>query len=400
MKKIIFFLLILLPCTIANAVVYLDDYQVPYNLGSIQNNSVIRPFLVNYWEEVKPDLDERIPRPYYSWNVAKYAIPSNFDLLMNLNSSLLEGKYYLITVVYSFYKNGTFVSKNFDDSVTNTWGDVSHYYNHPNFEQSWFQIFKVGENSTTSERYYVNTTTFLIKTGSYSNVLRFHVSNVSATTFYVWGYQATYVGDKEDSIISIENKIDALRQTQNMTNTKIDNLNTNVNNQFKLSNDLAKINSQNEIDAMNKNQEQANKNSQAEIDATNKNTEATKDQTDFLKDDSAPDSDISVLGNVSGVLPPGPLDSLLNIPFKFLSVLTSSFSGTCVPISGTWVFDQTLTIPCFSEIFYDNVPAILMTFIDLVPATFLLIKYLKYLYKKVDRAASMESNSDDEWGVI
>lgn len=151
--------------------------------------------------------------------------------------------------------------------------------------------------------------------------------------------------------------------------------------------------SQNQIDA-------ANKNSQAEIDATNKNTEATKDQTDFLKDDTAPDSDISVLGNVSGVLPPGPLDSLLNIPFKFLSVLTSSFSGTCVPISGTWVFDQTLTIPCFSEIFYDNVPAILMTFIDLVPATFLLIKYLKYLYKKVDRAASMESNSDDEWGVI
>lgn len=141
-------------------------------------------------------------------------------------------------------------------------------------------------------------------------------------------------------------------------------------------------------------------NTRQEIDATNKSTQATQDQTDYLKDNTAPDSDISSLGNVTGIFPPGPLDSLLNIPFTFLSVLTSSFSGTCVPMETDFVFDSKLTIPCFSEMFYGKVPTLLMTFLQLIPSAFILMKYFKHLYKKVDRAMSMESNSDDEWGVI
>lgn len=120
----------------------------------------------------------------------------------------------------------------------------------------------------------------------------------------------------------------------------------------------------------------------------------------YLTDDTAPESDISSLGNVQGLLPPGPLDSLLNIPFKFLSIITSSMSGTCVPLSGTFVFDSTLTLPCFSELIYDDVPEYLMFFINLIPACFILIKYLKHLYKKVDRAVSMNTTADDEWGVL
>lgn len=125
-----------------------------------------------------------------------------------------------------------------------------------------------------------------------------------------------------------------------------------------------------------------------------------KDTQDYLTDDSDPNSDISSLGNVQGLLPSGPLDSLLNIPFEFLSILTTSFSGTCKPLSGKWVFDTTLTIPCFTDIIYDKVPDALMIFIDLVPTSFILILYFKHLYKKVERATSLESNSDDEWGVI
>lgn len=120
----------------------------------------------------------------------------------------------------------------------------------------------------------------------------------------------------------------------------------------------------------------------------------------FITDDTPADSDVSVLGNVQGLLPPGPLDSLLNIPFQFLSVLTSSFGGVCVPLSGTFVFDSTLTLPCFSEMFYDNVPSYLMNFISLIPSGFLLIKYFKHLYKKVDRAVNLNANADDEWGVL
>lgn len=125
-----------------------------------------------------------------------------------------------------------------------------------------------------------------------------------------------------------------------------------------------------------------------------------QEQNDFLMDDTQPDVDISSLGTVSGLLPAGPIDSLLNIPFKFLSVLTSSLSGTCTPISGTFVFDTTLTIPCFSDSFYNEVPEFLMNFLSLIPAGFILITYFKYLYKKVERATSMETTADDEWGVI
>lgn len=150
-----------------------------------------------------------------------------------------------------------------------------------------------------------------------------------------------------------------------------------------------------------------NKNTQAIIDKiteSNKTQQETNEKLDeiddYLKDDTEPNVDISGLGNVSGLLPAGPLDTLLNIPFNFLSVVVSSLGGVCVPLSGTFVFDSTLTLPCFSEQIYDDIPASLMVFINLIPTAFLLIKYFKHLYKKVERATSLESTADDEWGCI
>jgi len=139
------------------------------------------------------------------------------------------------------------------------------------------------------------------------------------------------------------------------------------------------------IDSMKEKQDETNQ----KLDETN----------DFLKDDTPPDTDISSLGNVQGLLPPGPLDSLLNIPFNFLSIVTSSLSGTCVPLESKFVFDSTLSYPCFSD-FYDKVPSVIMVFVNIIPSAFILIIYFKHLYKKVDRAMSLESNSDDEWGVL
>ena len=140
------------------------------------------------------------------------------------------------------------------------------------------------------------------------------------------------------------------------------------------------------IDNQNKNQQQTNE----KLDETN----------DFLKDDTPPEADISSLGNVQGLLPPGPVDSLLNIPFYFLSILTSSLGGVCTPLSGNFVFDTTLSIPCFSEMIYTDMPEGIMVFINLIPTTFLLIVYFKHLYKKVSRAVSLETTGDDEWGVL
>lgn len=166
--------------------------------------------------------------------------------------------------------------------------------------------------------------------------------------------------DVNENLEQTNQKLDNLYQNINQTNNKIDSVNDNLN---------------------------------------NVNT-SIKDTQDYLKDDTAPSSDISVLGNVQGILPEGPIDSLLNIPFKVLSILSSSFGGVCVPISGKFVFDSTLTIPCFSELFYNNVPDSIMIFINVVPTAFILIAYLKNLYKRVDRALSLETSADDEWGGI
>lgn len=135
------------------------------------------------------------------------------------------------------------------------------------------------------------------------------------------------------------------------------------------------------------------------LDQTN---EELGEMNDYIQDDtpaSTEDVDLDSLGTVDGLLPEGPVDSLLNIPFTFLSVLTSSMGGVCVPITGTFVFDSTLSIPCFDS-FYDEVPDYLMNFINLIPAGFILIMYFKHLYKKVERAVSLQTTTDDEWGVI
>lgn len=151
-------------------------------------------------------------------------------------------------------------------------------------------------------------------------------------------------------------------------------------------------NTQNIINNQNKNNKETNDNLNKIDDSINKTN-------DYLKDDTPPKSDISSLGNVQGLFPPGPVDSLLNIPFEFLSILTSSFSETCVDMSFNFVFNQRFTIPCFDSI-YDEMSPALLILVDTIPAAFILIKYFKYLYKKVDRATSLETTDEDEWGVL
>lgn len=170
----------------------------------------------------------------------------------------------------------------------------------------------------------------------------------------------------------------SLEKSDNSTNEIISNQNANT---------------QKEIDAMNKNAQQQHADSQAQLQEQQK-------QTDFITSNDEPDADISSLGNVQGIFPPGPVDSLLNIPFQFLSIVTSSFSGTCTTMTINDFMGTNISIPCFSETIYNKTPDFVMIFMDLIPAGFILIIYFKHLYKKVDRAVSMETDSDDEWGVI
>lgn len=228
---------------------------------------------------------------------------------------------------------------------------------------------------------------FYITTDSY---LSFYVSNAFTFT-NVTNTSTNDIIDNQNA--NTQKEIDAAnKNSQSEINAANQNSKNEINN--------ANTNSQNEINNANKNQQQTNEGLD-DINKTQQETNKKIDETnDYLMDDTPPESDISVLGNVTGLLPAGPVDSLLNIPFNFLSILTSSFGGVCREITGTFVFGSTLTIPCFSSIFYDKVPNTLMIFLDIIPTAFMLITYFKHLYKKIERATSLETNSDDEWGVI
>lgn len=104
-------------------------------------------------------------------------------------------------------------------------------------------------------------------------------------------------------------------------------------------------------------------------------------------------------GDITGLLPPGPLDSLLNIPFKYLSKTINSLNETCSPLSIPFVFDSELTFPCF-DTYYEEFPSSLKIFTEVVPCAFILIFYFKHLYTKISRATTLETTENDEWGCL
>lgn len=163
------------------------------------------------------------------------------------------------------------------------------------------------------------------------------------------------------------------------------------------------------LNSLNQNQQQTNQKLdevkeeiKKQTEEQKKNNEELKKTNDYLTDDSDATFDSSKLDTVTGLFPEGPVDSLLTIPFKFLSVIVSSLSGSCVPFTCNFVYDTTLTLPCFDSVLWNssNVDSNLLNYLSLIPSAFILIIYFKHLYKKVERATSMETTTDDEWGCV
>lgn len=117
-----------------------------------------------------------------------------------------------------------------------------------------------------------------------------------------------------------------------------------------------------------------------------------------LQEDNSSTSDFSILKGLDSIIPSGPIDSVLVIPVNFLRKSINALNGSCSPLKATFVFDQELELPCFD--LYSSFPPFLMIFIDTIPCAFISVKYLKHLTKQVDRVTNLETNSDDEWGVL
>ena len=140
------------------------------------------------------------------------------------------------------------------------------------------------------------------------------------------------------------------------------------------------------------------------IDSQNQTNEKLDNIEDTLTDTS--DIDISSLENVAGWLPPGPVDSILNLPLTmFNSLLTKLNSSACSPVSLTLPFvNTTYELPCINSL-YDKIgiTGTLFNTTGLIASAFILFNYLLALYKWIDDTLSLRENTmpgyfDDNWG--
>lgn len=124
---------------------------------------------------------------------------------------------------------------------------------------------------------------------------------------------------------------------------------------------------------------------------------------DWLTDDTAPSADTSSLGNAAGWLPPGPLDSILNLPIQFIQGIIGVFtnSNTCSPIVlPIGIVDYDLEIPCMRPFFELASVNIVWNTVGTIISAVLIFHTLKWLYKFVDDTLSFRENNSTLWGGL
>jgi len=101
---------------------------------------------------------------------------------------------------------------------------------------------------------------------------------------------------------------------------------------------------------------------------------------------------------ISGLFPPGPLDSLIVLPITLTNQILTAAGGSVVTPSVS-LFGATVTFPSASGI-YGVIGTTATAFLSAGLAFFLLLPWLKHVYGRLQRATSLESHHDDTWGVL
>lgn len=157
-------------------------------------------------------------------------------------------------------------------------------------------------------------------------------------------------------------------------------------------------------DAINAGNQQAHLDAQSALREQEKQTSIQEEQKNFVTDTSTPEaSDIANSDSLPsvGLLPAGPLDSILLLPVNILNSIIQSFGGSCKPVVAPLPFiDDSITWPCMDDIFYKGDFEVLANIVGTVASALILFGYFKHLYKKVDRAVSLETTDEDEWGIL
>lgn len=113
-------------------------------------------------------------------------------------------------------------------------------------------------------------------------------------------------------------------------------------------------------------------------------------------------ADVSGANKIAGYLPPGPLDSIINLPLTFFQNLNTNLSKTCTPLDVPIPYlNKTIQIPCINNIFnqIDGLPN-LWNWVGTIMSIFILYRYLIALYKYYDDLTTLKANFISDWGSI
>ena len=113
-------------------------------------------------------------------------------------------------------------------------------------------------------------------------------------------------------------------------------------------------------------------------------------------------ADVSGANKIAGYLPPGPLDSIINLPLTFFQNVNTNLSKTCTPLDVPIPYlNKTIQIPCINTIFnqIDGLPN-LWNWTGTIMSIFILYRYLIALYKYYDDLTTLKANFISDWGSI
>ena len=114
------------------------------------------------------------------------------------------------------------------------------------------------------------------------------------------------------------------------------------------------------------------------------------------------DADVSSAGDVAGWLPPGPLDSLINLPLTMLTNINSSLNKTCSPLEVNLPYvNKTIEIPCLNTIF-NQITGLnsFWTWVGMIGSVLILYRYLINLYNYYDKLTDLKANFISDWGSV
>ena len=134
----------------------------------------------------------------------------------------------------------------------------------------------------------------------------------------------------------------------------------------------------------------------------NNETNTKLDNINSSLTDSSPIS-LDKLNDTTGWLPPGPVDSILNLPLSLLNNLSTNLNKQCTPISLTIPFidkNNQLVLPCLVDTLSDNIEGFdtFYNWLGLIVSCLLLYRYLMSLYVWVDEALNLNIEMYDDYG--